>query len=114
MTPGHHAIMLIDHAHTMMPLLFMPYRHHSSIPRVQRETLRVLHELGVDLNSADHFGCTPAHYVSRIGETETLRVLHELGANLHAADSYGATPAHDASGEGCTDTLWVLHDLGAN
>lgn len=61
----------------------------------QTEALRVLHELGGNLNAQAPLGKTPAHVATSCNQVEVLRVLKELGADLNAQDVFGATPVRE-------------------
>jgi FOG: Ankyrin repeat len=78
------------------------------------DVLRVLGELGADMNKATKDGATPAHIASQQGHVEVLRVLNELGADMNKAMNDGATPAHIASRNGHAEVLRVLGELGAD
>jgi ankyrin repeat protein len=53
------------------------------------DVLRVLTELGADLNRANHEGFTPAHIAAQTGSVDVLRVLRKLGADLYQANQQG-------------------------
>ena len=46
--------------------------------RGQVESIRVLKELGADINQADHDGVTPLHIAAAKGHVEVLRVLNQF------------------------------------
>ena len=77
------------------------------------ERLRVLSDLGADLNALDDIGNTPAHWAARQDQAEVLRVLSDLGADLNALTEHGFTPADIALIEGHAEVLNVLFELGA-
>ena len=56
----------------------------------QSEILKVLKELGADLNAKDSFGRNSAHFADNF---ETLQILKELGTDTNAKDVRGRTPA---------------------
>lgn len=104
----------------------------------QIECLRVLSELGADLNIATKHGANPACIAAKRGSSVTLAVLGELGADLdaptrnfvptrgskspsdspsHKSSSKNLTqvaPAHIAAFCGHCDVLKMLGQLGAN
>jgi hypothetical protein len=53
--------------------------------------LRLLHELGGDLNAVDTEGRTPAYYAAAMGHVEAIRALCELGADITTPDDNGRT-----------------------
>ena len=78
--------------------------------RFNFEVLRVLHELGVPLDTRANDGATLAHWAAR-SNSEALGILHKLGVPLDARDNGGATPAHWAARHS-PGALCVLHKLG--
>ena len=58
--------------------------------------------LGVDVNSKDHYGWTPLHYAARRKSnyadpslsTECVKLLIAAGADVNAKDKDGVTPMH--------------------
>ena len=77
-------------------------------------TIRVLHELSANVDSADNDGSSPLHLASLNGHDSTIHILHELGASVDPVDNEGLTPLHDASLNGHDSTIRVLHELGAD
>src|SRR3990167_7451697 len=61
------------------------------------ESIRVLHELGADVNEADELSRMPMHYAAEKGHAEVIRVLHELGASVNVSDRSERTPMHYAA-----------------
>jgi ankyrin repeat protein len=49
------------------------------------DVIRLLHELGGDLNDADEHGCTPVYFAAVYGHVEAIRTLCKLGADLLAS-----------------------------
>ena len=43
------------------------------------ETIRVLKELGADVNTLKNDGATPVHVAAHNGHAETIRVLRRVG-----------------------------------
>ncbi|WP_179190106.1 ankyrin repeat domain-containing protein [Hydrogenophaga sp. IBVHS1] len=69
---------------------------------------------GVDLNTADHRGRTPAHLAGTLGHARLIEPLRAAGANLNAQDATGAVPAHGAASGDHVQTIAALHAGGAN
>ena len=76
--------------------------------------MRMLKELGADMNKATNDGTTPAFIASQKGYVEVVRVLGQLGVDLNKARNDGTTPALIASQKGHVDLLRVLNELGAD
>lgn len=85
------------------------------------ETIKFLHDHGVDLNNRNYFsnknsrinitvkhGQTPAHVASHHGRTEVIKLLKKLGADLDQHDSYFNRPIHYAIKGGYNTTLEAL------
>jgi ankyrin repeat protein len=87
---------------------------HLAGQKEQVERLRLLQDLGVDLNADMKDGFTPAHAAAQNGQVDALRLLHHLGADMNAPTSDGFTPAHAASKSGEVMALRVLHEVGAD
>ena len=83
---------------------------HFAFARSDIKALRILKELGADLNIRDKNGKTPAHKASQIHENvyKVLSFVKELGMELNAQDREGRTPAHIAAH---WDQLEVLQTL---
>jgi len=78
------------------------------------EVVRLLSELGADVNIAMKDGATPAHVASQNGHAEVARLLCERGADVNIAKDDGATPAHNASWNGHAEVMRLLCELGAD
>jgi len=76
------------------------------------DILRVLIELGADVNKADEDGRTPCYVAAEEGHSDTLRVLIEAGADVNKATRRGRTPCYRAAMDGNIDALRVLIELG--
>ena len=106
---------------------------HAAASEGKVESLKHLHELGVDLLATDPNGWSAAHEASMDhGGASTMRVLHELGAaqtllttaqaKLEDAgcgcnvpvDEDDLTPAHVAAWHGSLQCMKVLHELFPN
>ena len=78
------------------------------------DVVRVLAELGANLETPGSGDATPAYIASQNGHPEVVRVLAELGANLETPGIGEVTPAAAAAGEGHAEVLRVLRELGVN
>jgi hypothetical protein len=76
--------------------------------------LRLLLELGCDLNAVDINGFHPLQHTTIYGHAETIRVLCELGANIHIRNRDGCSPAYQAAEGGHVETIRLLCELGAD
>jgi ankyrin repeat protein len=62
------------------------------------ETVRLLGELGADLNAVDAQGQTPLHRAAELGRRDMIRALmDEFGLDGNAADASGRTPLQIAA-----------------
>uniref|UniRef100_W5NIC4 Transient receptor potential channel pyrexia-like n=1 Tax=Lepisosteus oculatus TaxID=7918 RepID=W5NIC4_LEPOC len=52
---------------------------------------------GADVNTADKYGQTALHEISRAWNVNVMKFFLEKGADIHHADSYGVTPLHVAA-----------------
>ncbi|MBN3320295.1 PYX protein, partial [Atractosteus spatula] len=52
---------------------------------------------GADVNTADKYGQTALHEISRAWNVDVMKFFLEKGADIHHADSYGVTPLHVAA-----------------
>jgi len=59
---------------------------------IATKIVRLLVELGADVNSVGEFGWTPLHSAAYHGRNDIIKVLIENGANLNAMDELGQTP----------------------
>lgn len=74
--------------------------------------MKVLHQLGTNLNARDKHGWTAIKIAVDKGHIDCLKVLHELGVNINATtDTHGLTLA---AAKGQIDCMRALHKLGAN
>jgi ankyrin repeat protein len=76
--------------------------------------LRVLHELGADLNQGNNNGATPAYIAVQMGHEKTLRVLHELGADLSKARHDVGPPVFLAAQQGHVQLVRLLISYGVD
>ena len=80
-----------------------------------KQTLTVLLNTGVPVNSLDHFGQTPLHYAVRTGNLMALKTLLAHGANPNLADHVnGNSPLHLAATFGADAMISALQEAGAN
>jgi ankyrin repeat protein len=84
------------------------------------ESVKLLVELGADVNAPDRAGQTALHHAASIRADNVIRFLAGRGANLDAADRRGLTPYEVAAGIGQRagaarheSTMSLLLELGA-
>ena len=71
--------------------------------------------LGINVNTTDHTGQTPLHYVVRTAHFEAVRKLCQLGANPNQrAHWQGLTPLHLAAVVGSTNIINELLKAGGD
>ncbi|XP_069699766.1 ankyrin repeat and protein kinase domain-containing protein 1-like [Periplaneta americana] len=75
--------------------------------------VRVLREVGADLEKADSEGRTPLHRAAERGDTRTVQVLLDAGCDVNAADPDGCTPLYLTAEKGHRDACRVLLAAGA-
>jgi ankyrin repeat protein len=63
------------------------------------EALKMMVELGGDVNAPDAAGRTPLHMATLLGSDDAIRYLVEKGADLEAKDKYGQTALTIALGD---------------
>ena len=69
---------------------------------------------GADVNEADGFHMTAAHYAAQNNLPELLQLLIDRGANvIDATNKYGRTPIYLAAGLGNMNCMKILEDAGA-
>jgi ankyrin repeat protein len=80
------------------------------------ETVKLLLELGANLQAQDEVGGTPLHTAVEGGQVETIKLLLESGANVHAHPKSGDTSLHMAVcvAGGQVETVKLLLEFGAN
>jgi hypothetical protein len=71
------------------------------------ETIKVLVELGADVNQANDYGFTPLHGAAYIGADSLIEFLVSKGAKMEVFDKFGGTPLSVAS-------LVVTKELGGD
>jgi len=78
------------------------------------QVVRVLAELGADVNARDIKKSTPVFVAALNGDANMVRLLHELGADINTPDFFGATPCYMAASHGHTEVVTCLGELKAN
>ena len=53
--------------------------------------MKVLHQLGADINAKNNDGWTAVMWAARNGHSECVKVLHQLGADINAKNNNGWT-----------------------
>jgi uncharacterized protein len=77
-------------------------------------TIRVLGELGADVNTPNKKGCTPVFGAAQEGHVEAIRVLCDLGADINTPGKDGVTPVLAAAALGYGKVVKLLRKLGAD
>ena len=76
------------------------------------EMVRVLHELGADIEAPNGDGKTPVGIAAQKGLVEMVKVLHELGANVETPQNEdGDTPLSLAEKKGRQDVVDLLEAI---
>jgi len=70
---------------------------HTAVTTGNPEMVKLLVELGANVNCTNEFMRTPMHYAAAGGHLDVVKILHAAGANLQAVDFRGSTPLHDAA-----------------
>jgi ankyrin repeat protein len=78
--------------------------HHS--PEETMQALRLVLELGADVNAANDRGLTALHGAAHRGDNQVIQVLADLGAQLNRKDHSPAADNHDDSG--LTPLDWAI------
>ena len=76
--------------------------------------LRLLAELGADLNLREDRGYTPLAVAVIDDKPESIQFLLEAGVDPNMPDNGGATPLHHAAAEGRAEVVRMLLEAGAN
>ena len=75
------------------------------------DCIRVLHELGADINRCSNDGALPFFAGAANDEQDCIRLLHELGADINRCSNDGASPLMAAAAKGEHDCIRLLHEL---
>jgi ankyrin repeat protein len=86
----------------------------SAVNLQEARTLRLLLDLGADIDALDAFKHSAVHEAARHGRVECLKLLLERGANARTANVDGYSPAMGAAAEGHVECLVLLADHGAD
>ncbi|KAI5108268.1 polycystin-2-like, partial [Silurus meridionalis] len=79
--------------------------------------LQYLNEIlgdGADPNSADKYGQTALHEISRAWNVDVMRFFFERGADICRPDAFGVTPLHVAAALDYEDMIRFLLERGAD
>jgi ankyrin repeat protein len=76
--------------------------------------VKQLFESGMDVDTKDKFGCTPAYWALSVGQKELFEYLLNKGADVNAKTNDGCTPLHQASKAGFVDIARQLIAKGAD
>jgi hypothetical protein len=79
-----------------------------------RIPVRVLLEIGAELEASINDGARPLHVATDHGHVAVVKTLVELGADKDASAVDGATPLHKAAYNGHVDVVTTLVELGAD
>ena len=80
----------------------------------REDIVRILVELGANMEAEDRDGETPLLYVARTGAPSIIKLLVEKGARLSAVDQRGRTALHRVAERGREGALEALVSLGAD
>ncbi|KAF4105498.1 hypothetical protein G5714_013160 [Onychostoma macrolepis] len=69
---------------------------------------------GADPNSADKYGQTALHEISRVWNLDVMRFFLERGGDFQRADAFGVTPLHVAAALDYKEMLQFLLERGAD
>mmetsp|Transcript_30929 Transcript_30929/g.106355 ORF Transcript_30929/g.106355 Transcript_30929/m.106355 type:complete len:206 (+) Transcript_30929:273-890(+) len=78
------------------------------------EIIRALARHGADVDAANIWHMTPAHYAAKHDRPEAIRALFELGASLEGRDLDGYKPIHAACAFGSVGAVKELILLGSS
>jgi ankyrin repeat protein len=78
------------------------------------EIIKVLIEMGADVNVIESNGLTPLHMAVIVGDVEIVEALASGGADVDAVEYNGCTPLHAAASQGFLEIAKILVDGGAD
>ncbi|EED24412.1 ankyrin repeat-containing protein, putative [Talaromyces stipitatus ATCC 10500] len=76
--------------------------------------VKILVEMGLDINQQDSYGRTALHMVSFQGHTNIAELLLDKGADIHVKDSNGRTALHTAASQGHDTMTQLLLERGTD
>jgi hypothetical protein len=80
----------------------------------QVDSIRVLQELGANVNTPSPKGATPVFVAAREGHVNSIGALVELGADVNIPSKTGTTPAHVAVQQGHLSVIMALMKARCN
>lgn len=78
------------------------------------EAIKILNQLGSDINHKDNKGLTPLHWAASQDKLFAIKFLLTRGADINALANNGTTPLHWAADNGKLDALKLLIEKGAD
>ena len=87
---------------------------HTAARQGEVDVIRVLGELGADVNIPDEVGATPVYVDAQNGHYEAIRSLFKLGVHLNTPTNDGSTPVFMAAQKGHYEAIRGLFKLGTN
>nr|BAN20704.1 ankyrin 2,3/unc44 [Riptortus pedestris] len=87
---------------------------HQAAAKGAPATIKLLLELGAQVNLQDDFERTPLHWAAWEGNLPGLQLLEEAGGDLDAEEAWGRTLLHLAANGGHTQVAEWLLDRGAD
>ena len=85
---------------------------HYAVEASRLNVIRLLLELGADIEAATSDGCRALHLASLEGEVEVVRLLLDAGADKECKDLHGLRPLHLAAREGHVGVINILLRYG--
>jgi len=87
---------------------------HAAVANGHLQCVKVLANLGADMEAEEGAGCTPLHTGAQCGHGDVVDHLVSMGVNVNAKDASGATPYILASAEGHLSLCKALCNAGAD